>query len=293
MLDEPLPPGTGWFFTLGSVLLALLSIQLLTGAFLTLYYAATPDHAYDSVRFINTLRTGNIVRGLHHYGASFIVDCDGGAHVARDRVRLVQAAARSDVAIGAGAPRADPRVRADRVSAAVGSARLLGDGRHDQHLQADAACGRDHGRRSSRRIDDRRADAHPLVLGARDLPASRARPAHRRSPVPDATARDLRSGPRPHGIARGIFSSAGRARHDHGPAGRDRPGLLRVARCAAARRTRRSDRRDLHSATGVVFSRPVSAAEILPRQVGSRRRDGSSGNRRRVPCAVAVDRSGP
>lgn len=73
MLDEPLPPGTGWFFTLGSVLLALLSIQLLTGAFLTLYYAATPDHAYDSVRFINGLRAGSVVRGLHHYGASFIV----------------------------------------------------------------------------------------------------------------------------------------------------------------------------------------------------------------------------
>jgi ubiquinol-cytochrome c reductase cytochrome b subunit len=73
MLDEPLPPGTGWFFTLGSVLLALLSIQLLTGAFLTLYYAATPDHAYDSVRFIDSLRAGNVVRGLHHYGASFIV----------------------------------------------------------------------------------------------------------------------------------------------------------------------------------------------------------------------------
>jgi ubiquinol-cytochrome c reductase cytochrome b subunit len=73
ILDEPLPPGTGWFFTLGSVLLALLSIQLLTGAFLTLYYAATPDHAYDSVRFITGLGAGRIVRGLHHYGASFII----------------------------------------------------------------------------------------------------------------------------------------------------------------------------------------------------------------------------
>jgi ubiquinol-cytochrome c reductase cytochrome b subunit len=73
MLDEPLPPGTGWFFTLGSVLLALLSVQLLTGAFLTLYYAPTPDHAYDSVRYINALPSGRIVRGLHHYGASFIV----------------------------------------------------------------------------------------------------------------------------------------------------------------------------------------------------------------------------
>ncbi|MEO6213601.1 MAG: cytochrome b N-terminal domain-containing protein [Vicinamibacterales bacterium] len=73
LLDEPLPPGTGWFFTLGSVLLALLSIQLLTGAFLTLYYAATPDHAYDSVRFIVSTTPGRIVRGLHHYGSSFII----------------------------------------------------------------------------------------------------------------------------------------------------------------------------------------------------------------------------
>jgi ubiquinol-cytochrome c reductase cytochrome b subunit len=73
VLDEPLPPGTGWFFTLGSVLLALLSIQLVSGAFLTLYYAATPDHAYDSVRFMTAFTAGRLVRGLHHYGASFIV----------------------------------------------------------------------------------------------------------------------------------------------------------------------------------------------------------------------------
>jgi ubiquinol-cytochrome c reductase cytochrome b subunit len=73
LLDEPLPPGTGWFFTLGSVLLALLGVQLLTGAFLTLYYAPTPDHAYDSVRFIISTTAGRIVRGLHHYGASFLV----------------------------------------------------------------------------------------------------------------------------------------------------------------------------------------------------------------------------
>jgi len=73
LLDEPIPPGTGWFFTLGSVLLALLGVQLLTGAFLALYYAPTPDHAYDSVRFILSSVPGRVVRGLHHYGASFIV----------------------------------------------------------------------------------------------------------------------------------------------------------------------------------------------------------------------------
>jgi quinol-cytochrome oxidoreductase complex cytochrome b subunit len=73
LLDEPLPPGTGWVFTLGSVLLALLSIQLLTGAFLTMYYAPTPDHAYESIRFISSGFVGSLTRGLHHYGASFIV----------------------------------------------------------------------------------------------------------------------------------------------------------------------------------------------------------------------------
>ncbi|MEO5896319.1 MAG: cytochrome b N-terminal domain-containing protein [Vicinamibacterales bacterium] len=73
LLDEPLPPGTGWFFTLGSVLLGLLGIQLLTGAFLTLYYAPTPDHAYDSVRYIVSTTPGRIVRGFHHYGSSFVI----------------------------------------------------------------------------------------------------------------------------------------------------------------------------------------------------------------------------
>lgn len=73
LLDEEIPAGTGWVFTLGSVLLALITIQLLTGAFLTLYYAPTPDHAYESVRYISSTAAGRLVRGLHHYGASFLV----------------------------------------------------------------------------------------------------------------------------------------------------------------------------------------------------------------------------
>ena len=73
LLDEEVPAGTGWAFTLGSVLLALIGVQLLTGAFLTLYYAPTPDHAYESVRFISSTASGRLVRGLHHFGASFLV----------------------------------------------------------------------------------------------------------------------------------------------------------------------------------------------------------------------------
>ena len=74
LLDEPLPAGTAWWFTLGSVLLFGLSVQVVTGIALALYYAPTPDHAWDSVRFIETgVRGGAFLRGLHHWGASVVV----------------------------------------------------------------------------------------------------------------------------------------------------------------------------------------------------------------------------
>jgi len=74
LLDEPLPPGTGWWFTLGSVLLFGLGVQVVTGIALALFYAPTPDHAWDSVRYISSgVRGGAFVRGLHHWGASVVV----------------------------------------------------------------------------------------------------------------------------------------------------------------------------------------------------------------------------
>ena len=73
-LDEPLPPGTGWWFTLGSLLLFGLSVQVITGIALALYYAPTPDHAWASVRFITTMVPGgSFLRGLHHWGSTIVV----------------------------------------------------------------------------------------------------------------------------------------------------------------------------------------------------------------------------
>ena len=73
-LFERLPAGTGWWFTTGSVLLVLLGTQVATGLVLMLYYVPSPDHAWDSVRFIIANVTfGRVLRNLHHYGASFIV----------------------------------------------------------------------------------------------------------------------------------------------------------------------------------------------------------------------------
>jgi ubiquinol-cytochrome c reductase cytochrome b subunit len=39
-----------------------------------MFYAPTPDHAWDSVRYITTqVRGGSFLRGLHHWGASVVV----------------------------------------------------------------------------------------------------------------------------------------------------------------------------------------------------------------------------
>src|SRR4030095_13990380 len=58
----------------GSIVLVLLTVQLVTGVLLAVFYSPSPDHAYDSVRFIMERVTfGRVLRGLHFFGASFIV----------------------------------------------------------------------------------------------------------------------------------------------------------------------------------------------------------------------------
>ncbi len=74
LLDEPIPGGASWIYVFGSATLFLFLLQAATGMFLAVYYAPTPDHAYDSVRFIeNDVAFGWFVRGLHHWGASAMV----------------------------------------------------------------------------------------------------------------------------------------------------------------------------------------------------------------------------
>ncbi len=74
LLDEPIPGGASWIYVFGSATLFLFLLQAVTGMFLAVYYAPTPDHAYDSVQFIQTdVPFGAFVRGLHHWGASGMV----------------------------------------------------------------------------------------------------------------------------------------------------------------------------------------------------------------------------
>ncbi len=74
LLDEPIPGGASWIYVFGSATLFLFLLQAITGMFLAVYYAPTPDHAYDSVKFIESeIAFGSFVRGLHHWGASGMV----------------------------------------------------------------------------------------------------------------------------------------------------------------------------------------------------------------------------
>jgi ubiquinol-cytochrome c reductase cytochrome b subunit len=74
LLEEPIPGGASWIYVFGSATLFLFLLQAITGMFLAIYYAPTPDHAYDSIRYIETqVLFGPFVRGLHHWGASAMV----------------------------------------------------------------------------------------------------------------------------------------------------------------------------------------------------------------------------
>jgi len=74
LLDEPIPGGASWIYVFGSATLFLFILQAVTGMFLALYYAPTPDHAYDSIQYIeHEVWFGWFVRGLHHWGASAVM----------------------------------------------------------------------------------------------------------------------------------------------------------------------------------------------------------------------------
>lgn len=74
LLDREVPSRLTWWHTLGSATLAAFLVQVVTGAVLATFYSPSPDHAYDSVRYIEgTVRAGAFVRGMHRWAASFMV----------------------------------------------------------------------------------------------------------------------------------------------------------------------------------------------------------------------------
>ena len=74
LLFRHVPLGVGVLYTLGFAAAFVFLLQAATGIVLALYYAPTPDPAYESVAFFNDeVAFGRIVRGLHHWGSSAMV----------------------------------------------------------------------------------------------------------------------------------------------------------------------------------------------------------------------------
>ena len=73
-LNEPMPPGVGWWQTLGSLVLILLVFQTITGFALSMYYVPSPADAHASVKHISeSVTLGLFIRGLHSWGSSAII----------------------------------------------------------------------------------------------------------------------------------------------------------------------------------------------------------------------------
>jgi menaquinol-cytochrome c reductase cytochrome b subunit len=71
---NPLKTPSALIYCFGGIAFFILLIQALTGAFLMFYYVSSPDHAYESVKYIqNEVDFGALVQGIHRVGASAAV----------------------------------------------------------------------------------------------------------------------------------------------------------------------------------------------------------------------------
>jgi ubiquinol-cytochrome c reductase cytochrome b subunit len=74
LLDHPIAGGASWAAAMGGAITIVFALLALTGVLLMTAYAATPQSAWASVRFINhALSGGWLVRGVHHYASHAMV----------------------------------------------------------------------------------------------------------------------------------------------------------------------------------------------------------------------------
>ena len=80
---HPVPPGTGWWYVLGSATLFAFIVQVVTGIALATMYIPSTENAYQSINFITNVATlGKVLRGIHFFGASAMIILIG-AHMMR------------------------------------------------------------------------------------------------------------------------------------------------------------------------------------------------------------------
>lgn len=74
ILKHPVPPKAKWSYVFGSATLFCFLLQVVTGIALSLLYQPSSKDAYQSLLFItNTAKFGNVLRGIHYFGASAMI----------------------------------------------------------------------------------------------------------------------------------------------------------------------------------------------------------------------------
>jgi ubiquinol-cytochrome c reductase cytochrome b subunit len=74
LMAYPVAGGASWGYVFGATLLAMLTLQVVTGIALAFYYSPSPAGAWASVAYLQDQVTwGWLVRGLHGHGASALV----------------------------------------------------------------------------------------------------------------------------------------------------------------------------------------------------------------------------
>ncbi|HED08573.1 MAG TPA: c-type cytochrome [Ignavibacteria bacterium] len=73
-LDEEIPGGASFFYTLGSATLFVFALQIITGIWQLFYYVPTVDNAYNSLSYLRIfVPFGWLIHGLHYWGGNAMV----------------------------------------------------------------------------------------------------------------------------------------------------------------------------------------------------------------------------
>jgi ubiquinol-cytochrome c reductase cytochrome b subunit len=73
-LNEEIPGGASFAYTLGTTLIMLFTLQAVSGVLQLFFYVPTVDHAYDSVSYLRTeVPFGWLIHNMHYWGAQAMV----------------------------------------------------------------------------------------------------------------------------------------------------------------------------------------------------------------------------
>mgnify|MGYP000925897857 FL=1 len=73
-LHESIPGGARWSYVFGSMCLALIGLQAITGIVIAAYYVPSPDHALATLEYVEKeIPLGRVLLGVHHLGANVLV----------------------------------------------------------------------------------------------------------------------------------------------------------------------------------------------------------------------------